>query len=377
MDGEVPFHTVYIHALVRDEKGQKMSKSKGNVLDPLDLIDKFGADAVRFTLTALAAQGRDIKLAESRIEGYRNFCTKIWNAARFCEMNQCRYEPGFDPAANAQRVNRWIVSQLAQVEPRVRGAIEDYRFNEAAQALYQFVWNTYCDWYLEFAKPLLQGEADEAQAETRATALWVLHRALFLLHPIMPFLTEELWQQTGEGEAQLMTLAPWPAFADSLVDAEADASLGWVVRMIGQIRAVRSELNVPPGARIALIVNEASAATKARLADHEALVKTLARVDSIAFDRPVPKGSVQDVLDECSLVLPLAEVIDLAQERQRLQKEMDKLAGEIVKLDKKLSNEQFLAKAPEDVVEEQRERLADSRQAVAKLQSALERLASA
>jgi len=376
MDGQVPFHTVYIHALVRDEKGQKMSKSKGNVLDPLDLIDKFGADAVRFTLTALAAQGRDIKLAESRIEGYRNFCTKIWNAARFCEMNQCRYEPGFDPAANEQRVNRWIVSQLAQVEPRVRRAIEDYRFNEAAQALYQFVWNTYCDWYLEFAKPLLQGEADEAQAETRATALWVLHRALFLLHPIMPFLTEELWQQTGEGEAQLMTLAPWPAFADSLVDAEADATLGWVVRMIGQIRAVRSEMNVPPAARIVLIVNDASAATKARLADHEALVKTLARVDTIAFDRPVPKGSVQDVLDECSLVLPLAEVIDLAQERQRLQKEMDKLKGEIVKLDKKLTNEQFLAKAPEDVVEEQRERLADSRQAVTKLQTALERLAS-
>ncbi|HMA13272.1 MAG TPA: valine--tRNA ligase, partial [Kiloniellaceae bacterium] len=195
MDGEVPFHTVYIHALVRDEKGQKMSKSKGNVLDPLDLTDKFGADAVRFTLTALAAQGRDIKLAESRIEGYRNFCTKIWNAARFCEMNECRYGPDYDPAANTQRVNRWIVSQLAQAEPRVRKAIEDYRFNEAAQALYQFVWNTYCDWYLEFAKPLFQGSDEAAKAETRATALWVLHRALFLLHPIMPFLTEELWQQ--------------------------------------------------------------------------------------------------------------------------------------------------------------------------------------
>ncbi len=377
MDGEVPFHTVYIHALVRDEKGQKMSKSKGNVMDPLDLIDKFGADAVRFTLTALAAQGRDVKLSESRIEGYRNFCTKIWNAARFCEMNDCRYPADFDPAANTQRVNRWIVSQLAQVEPRVRRAIEDYRFNEAAQALYQFIWNTYCDWYLEFAKPLLQGDNEAAKAETRATALWVLHQALFLLHPIMPFLTEELWQQTGEGDASLMTLSAWPAFGEDLADGEADATLGWVVRMIGQIRAVRSEMNVPPGARIALIVNEASADSKARIADHEALIKTLARVETIAFDQAVPRGSVQDVLDECTLVLPLAEVIDLAQEQARLKKEMDKLKGEITKLDKKLSNQQFLAKAPEDVVEEQRERLADSQQAMSKLQSALERLASA
>ncbi len=377
MDGEVPFHTVYIHALVRDEKGQKMSKSKGNVMDPLDLIDKFGADAVRFTLTALAAQGRDVKLSESRIEGYRNFCTKIWNAARFCEMNDCRYPADFDPAANTQRVNRWIVSQLSQVEPRVRRAIEDYRFNEAAQALYQFIWNTYCDWYLEFAKPLLQGDDAVAQGETRATALWVLHQALFLLHPIMPFLTEELWQQTGEGDASLMTLSAWPAFGEDLADGEADATLGWVVRMIGQIRAVRSEMNVPPGARIALIVNEASADSKARIADHEALIKTLARVETIAFDQAVPRGSVQDVLDECNLVLPLAEVIDLAQEQARLKKEMDKLKGEITKLDKKLSNQQFLAKAPEDVVEEQRERLADSQQAMSKLQSALERLASA
>ena len=377
MDGVAPFHTVYIHALVRDEKGQKMSKSKGNVMDPLDLIEKFGADAVRFTLTALAAQGRDVKLSESRIEGYRNFCTKIWNAARFCEMNQCRYEPGYDPQANSQRVNRWIVSQLAQTEPKVRRAIEDYRFNEAAQACYQFIWNTYCDWYLEFAKPLFQGDDEAAKAETRATALWVLHKALFLLHPVMPFLTEELWQQTGEGDSRLMTTSPWPVFADSLVDAEADATLGWVVRLVSQIRAVRSEMNVPPAAKIALIVNDASDASKARFAEHEALIRTLARLETVAFDRAVPKGSVQDVLDECALVLPLAEVIDLAQERQRLQKEMDKLQGEIVKLDKKLSNEQFLAKAPEDVVAEQRERLADSRQTMTKLQSALERLVSA
>ncbi|MGF1594971.1 MAG: class I tRNA ligase family protein, partial [Kiloniellaceae bacterium] len=372
-----PFHTIYIHGIVRDAKGQKMSKSKGNVVDPMELIEEFGSDALRFTMAALATPGSDVKPSNERIAGYRNFCTKIWNAARFCEMNDCRYGPDFDPAANRQRVNRWIVSQLAQVEPKVRRAIEGYRFNEAAQALYQFVWNTYCDWYLEFAKPLFQGADAAAQAETRATALWVLHRALFLLHPIMPFLTEELWQQSGEGEKRLMTLSPWPAFDAGLVDAGADGALGWVVRLIGQIRAVRSEMNVPPGARIALIVNDASAQSKARLADHEALVKTLARVETIVFDRAVPQGSVQDVLDECTLVLPLAEVIDLGQERQRLRKEMDKLQGEIVKLDRKLNNEQFLAKAPEEVVAEQRERLADSQQVLAKLQTAIERLASA
>ena len=377
MDGRVPFHTVYIHALVRDEKGQKMSKSKGNVVDPLDLIDRFGADAVRFTLTALAAQGRDIKLAESRIEGYRNFCTKIWNAARFCEMNACTYGAGFDPAANRERVNRWIVSQLVRVEPKVRGAIEAYRFNEAAQALYQFIWHTYCDWYLEFAKPLFQGDDEAAKAETRATALWVLHRALFLLHPIMPFITEELWLQTGEGDERLMTTAAWPAMPEALLDAEADATLNWIVRMIGQIRAVRSEMNVPPGARIALIVNEASEESKDRVKDHAALVQTLARVEEIAFDRPVPSGSVQDVLEESTLVLPLADVIDIAQEQARLKKEMEKVKSEIGKLDKKLSNDQFLAKAPAEVVEEQRERLADSQQAMDKLQHALERLGSA
>ncbi|WP_299619646.1 valine--tRNA ligase [Pelagibius sp.] len=377
MDGQVPFHTVYIHALVRDEKGQKMSKSKGNVVDPLDLIDRFGADAVRFTLTALAAQGRDIKLAESRIEGYRNFCTKIWNAARFCEMNACTYGADFDPATNRERVNRWIVSQLVQVEPKVRGAIEAYRFNEAAQALYQFIWHTYCDWYLEFAKPLFQGDDEAAKAETRATALWVLHQALFLLHPIMPFITEELWSQTGEGDERLMTTAAWPAMPESLLDAEADATLNWIVRMIGQIRAVRSEMNVPPGARIALIVNEASEESKQRVKGHAALVQTLARVEEIAFDQPVPDGSVQDVLEESTLVLPLADVIDIAQEQARLKKEMDKVKSEIGKLDKKLSNDQFVAKAPAEVVEEQRERLADSQQAMDKLQHALERLGSA
>jgi len=372
-----PFHTIYIHGIVRDPKGQKMSKSKGNVVDPMELIEEFGSDALRFTMAALATPGSDVKPSNERIAGYRNFCTKIWNAARFCEMNECRYEAGFDPAANQQRVNRWIVSQLAQVEPRVRRAIEDYRFNEAAQALYQFIWHTYCDWYLEFAKPLLQGEDAAAQAETRATALWVLHQALFLLHPIMPFLTEELWQQTGEGESALMTLSAWPQFDAGLQDAEADATLNWVVRLIGQIRAVRSEMNVPPGARIALVVNDASKASRARIAGHETLIRTLARVETIAFDQAVPGGSVQDVLDECTLVLPLADVIDLAQEQARLKKEVDKLSGEIVKLDKKLSNEQFLAKAPEEVVAEQRERLADSQQALTKLQSALERLASA
>ncbi|MCW5774127.1 MAG: valine--tRNA ligase [Rhodospirillaceae bacterium] len=372
---EVPFSTVYIHALVRDEKGQKMSKSKGNVLDPLALIEKFGADAVRFTLTALAAQGRDIKLSESRIEGYRNFATKIWNAARFGEMNQCRVAAGYEPARNAMTVNRWIVSELVQAARACTAAIEAFKFNEAAQACYQFVWSTYCDWYLEFIKPVLQGGDEAAKAETRATAAWVLHQALHLLHPMMPFVTEELWEKTG-GEGLLIT-APWPDFADALLDPAAEAELGWVVRLVSQIRTVRSEMNVPVAAKIPLLVKGAAPETDARLARHRDVIATLARLASIEAAPEAPKGAVQIVLDEATLVLPLADVIDLAQERARLDKELKRLDGEIAKIDAKLGNQSFVAKAPPEVVEEQKERREEAVAARAKLSDALTRLAAA
>ena len=375
-EGRVPFADVYIHGLVRDAKGQKYSKSKGNVVDPVDLMDKYGADALRFTLASLAVQGRDIKLAESRIAGYRNFATKIWNAARFCEMNDAAYGPEFDPADNANRVNRWIVSQLAQLVPRVRAAIEGYRFNEAAHELYQFVWHSYCDWYLEFAKPLLQSDDPAVLAETRATALWTLHKALAMLHPFMPFITEELWEQSGADGGMLIT-ADWPAIDRGLVDGEADGELGWLVEIIARIRAVRGEMNVPPGARIPLILKGASAETQGRVAEHRALIDRLARLSDIGFGDAVPAGSIQDVVGEATIVLPLADVIDLEQERARLQKEIDRADGEIAKIDKKLSNRGFIAKAPPDVVEENRERREEAEQARAKLAEALKRLEAA
>jgi valyl-tRNA synthetase len=372
---EVPFHQVFLHGMVRDAKGVKMSKTRGNVLDPLDLIDTYGADALRFTLAALCAQGRDVKLSEGRLEGYRNFATKIWNAARFCEMNQCRYARGFDPAANTLTVNRWIVSELVKASRAVTQALEEFRFNDTANACYQFVWSTYCDWYLEFIKPILQGGDEAAKAETRATALWVLHQALHLLHPTMPFVTEELWEKTG-GEGLLIT-ARWPAFADALVDGAAEGELGWLVRLVSEIRAVRSEMNVPGAAKIPLLIKGASETTAARLARYRDIAGVMARLASIAPAAEAPKGAVQIVLDEATLMLPLADVIDLAQERARLAKELSRLEAAIKSIDAKLGNESFVAKAPPEVVEEQRERRDEAAAAKSKISDALARLQAA
>jgi len=373
--GEAPFHTVYIHALVRDEKGQKMSKSKGNVLDPLDLIDKFGADALRFTLTAMAAQGRDIKLSESRIEGYRNFITKLWNAARFCQMNGCRPVPGFDPYGCRMTLNRWIVGETAKCGRAVDRALESYKFDEAARAIYQFVWGTFCDWYLEFSKPVLSGAASAEQDEVRATAAWALDQILLLLHPIAPFVTEALWSNFAEKRDSLLILAPWPVYPERAVDPEADAELGWVVRLISEIRSARAELNVPPKARIPLLHRDANEATRARLAAHEALIRTLGRIETIeALDGAVPKGAAQLVIDEATFVLPLADVIDINKEIQRLVAQSAKISSEIERIDKKLANENFVARAPEHVVAEQRERRAEAAATHQRLVEAIQRL---
>jgi valyl-tRNA synthetase len=373
---DVPFHTVYVHALVRDEKGQKMSKSKGNVIDPLDLIGKYGADALRFTLSSLAVPGSDIRLAESRVEGSRNFATKLWNAARFCEMNGCRAVPGFDPASPKQPVNRWIVGEVARCAATVADRLESYRFNEASQALYQFVWGTYCDWYLEFCKPFLMGSDAAAKAETQATAGWLLDQILLLLHPFMPFVTEELWQNTADSRPQMLIRSAWPVYPAGLGDAEADKQMNWVVRLITGVRSVRSEMNVPPAAEIPMIIVGLGAEGQAWLSQHEALIRRLARLKDITVGGAIPKGAVQLVLDEATVALPIAEVIDIGQEKQRLQKELAKADGEIKKLRQKLSNQQFLAKAPEAVVEEQRERLAEEETTRAKLDDALKRLSA-
>jgi valyl-tRNA synthetase len=290
-------------------------------------------------------------------------------------MNQCRYAKGFDPAANTLTVNRWIVSELAKAARSVTAALEEFRFNDSANACYQFVWSTYCDWYLEFIKPILNGSDEEAKAETSATALWVLHRALHLLHPTMPFVTEELWEKTG-GEGLLIT-ARWPEFADALLDPAAEAELGWVVRLVSEIRAVRSEMNVPGAAKIPLLIKGASSVTSARLLGHVDVVATLARLSGVEGVAEAPKGSVQIVLDEATLILPLADVIDLAQERARLDKELKRLDAAIKQIDAKLGNESFVAKAPPDVVEEQRQRREEAAAAKSKISDALARLAAA
>ena len=374
---DVPFRTVYIHALVRDEKGQKMSKSKGNVIDPLELIDQYGTDALRFTLTAMAAQGRDIKLAVSRVEGYRNFATKLWNAARYTQMNGVAPVPGFKPVGLTQTVNRWIVGALAEAAKKVGDSIDSYKFNEAANTAYAFTWGTFCDWYLEFTKPILSGSDEAAIAETRATTAWVLDEILHMLHPVMPYITEELWEQLSPERGGRLISAAWPEHGPELVDAAARDEMDWVVRLISSVRSMRSEMNVPPSAQIALSLKDAGAETLKRLGTHRDLILRMGRLASAEpLSGPVPKSAVQAVLDEATLILPLEGIVDLDKERARLTKEIEKLSGEVKKIDAKLSNEQFVAKAPEEVIEEQRDRREAADQAREKLRKALEMLAS-
>ena len=372
---EVPFHTVYIHALVRDEHGQKMSKSKGNVIDPLELIGTYGADALRFTLTAFAAQGRDVKLSTQRIEGYRNFCTKLWNAARFCEMNECHPVKGFDPSSVQLTLNKWIVGKVVEAERAMSGAIDTYRFNDAASSIYQFTWNTFCDWYVEFAKPMFMGDDQDARAETQATAAWVLDQILLLMHPITPFITEELWTKLSDKRTSSIMIAEWPELDDTLINTSANEEMDWVVRLISQVRTIRSEMNVPPGAKIPLILKDAGERAQSCLVNHADLLKRVARLSSLELlSGDVPAGSVQDVIDEAILILPISETIDLTEEKFRLGKEIDKQTAEIDRFEKKLSNERFVTSAPDEVVATERQKLADAQQTKIKLQEALERL---
>jgi valyl-tRNA synthetase len=373
---KVPFHTVYIHALVRDEKGQKMSKSKGNVIDPLDLIDKYGADSLRFTLAAMAAQGRDIKLSPARVEGYRNFGTKLWNAARFAEMNGVVRDEDFDPIASRLTVNRWIAGEASRTRDLVTRAIEEHKYNEAAGALYQFVWNIFCDWYLELIKPVLSGTDEAAKAETRHCTAWALDQILLLLHPFMPFVTEELWQQTGtqgpKRESWLIE-APWPSYS-KLGDTKSSAEIDWVIRLISEIRSVRAEMNVPAGAKIPCVIVGANKESRRRAGAWEAEIMRLARLDSLGFEDSVPKASAQIVLDEATVCLPLEGVIDIAVERARLEKEIEKIGKDLAAIKSRLDNPGFVAKAPEEVLEETRERKSELETRKHKLSDALKRL---
>ncbi len=372
---DVPFRTVYIHSLVTDEFGRKMSKTEGNVIDPLKLMDKYGADAVRFTLMAMAAQGRNIKLAENRVEGYRNFATKLWNAARFCEINGCVIDPDFDPVACKVTLNRWIVAKTAATRDDVTRALDSYRFNEAANLLYQFAWGTFCDWQLEFAKPILSGDDREAAAETRATIAWTLNRLMRLLHPIMPFLTEEIAEKCNLNGTDSLISSAWPAEEPELAAPGPIAEIDWAIRFVSAVRTVRAECNIPPGARLHAHLSGASDNTLARLNRNNEPVRRLARLETITTDGAAPaKGAVQAIVDEATIVLPIGDVIDLGAEQTRLAKEIDKVEKEISGIDNRLSNEKFTARAPAEVVQENRDRRTAFVLQQEKLQGALTRL---
>lgn len=411
---EVPFNTVYVHALVRDEKGAKMSKSKGNVIDPLDLLDgidldglvtkrtkglferdikaiekatrkeypdgipSYGTDALRFTLAAMAAQGRDVRMSLSRVEGYRNFSTKLWNAARFTQMNECIRQEGFDPADCNETVNRWIAGEMERTTRKVTESIETHRYNEAAGAIYNFIWHIYCDWYLELIKTVLNGNDKAAQDETRAMAAFALDQILMLLHPFMPFITEELWQNLAEhGPARnsQLILAPWPAFS-GLENKSVDREVDWLIRLITEVRSVRSEMNVPAGAKVPLVFTGAGDEVEGWVKKHEDTLKRIARLDSLTFHPDIPSGAIQIVLDEVTIALPLGGIIDIEAESARLKKEIDKNLKDIKQIEGKLGNQKFISRAPESVVEEQRRRKSEAEQIVEKLQLAMERVQS-
>ena len=371
---EVPFKTVYIHALVRDEKGQKMSKSKGNVMDPLELIDKYGADALRMTLVALAAQGRDIKLSENRVEGYRNFATKLWNAARFCEFNNCSFNKEFNPSSCSHPINSWIISKLFITTAELELSLEKFRFNDAASSIYNFTWGTFCDWYLEFAKPLFLADDKSVIEETKSTVAWVLTQLLRLLHPFMPFITEELWKNFGEDKSKLLINESWPLIGQ-VVGKETDREIDWVVDLVAEVRSVRSEANVPAASIIPLIVSSTDEMRIKAIETHSEIIKKLARLTDIKISRgSPPKNSIQTVIGSSTLILPLGDVIDFEKELERLESQKQKLVIDISKISKKLSDNKFLDKAPKDIVDLQRERLGKNEKSLEKLNESIARL---
>jgi len=374
--GEIPFHDVYLHGLVRDAKGKKMSKSTGNVIDPLEIIDEYGTDALRFTNAAMASLGGVLKIDMQRIAGYRNFGTKLWNAARFAEMNDCKPDPAYDPKSAQQTVNKWIIGETARVREAVDAALDQYRFNDAANALYTHVWGKVCDWYVELAKPLFQGDDEAGKAETRATMAWAIDQCLILLHPIMPFITEELWGDIADREKMLIH-ADWPTYSVAdYVDARADHEMNWVIALIEQVRSVRAELRVNAGAKIAMIQLDLDDVAQQALEGNLAMIKRLARIDALTQQSEAPKGAVTIALEGGTFCLPLEGLIDVAAEKARLKKALEKLAKEAGGLRGKLKNEKFLANAPPKVVTAQRERLASIEDETTTLEAAFARVAA-
>ncbi|MFA5950489.1 MAG: valine--tRNA ligase [Hyphomicrobium sp.] len=409
---DVPFRDVYIHGLVRDAQGHKMSKTRGNVIDPLDIIDgialdkliakrtaglnkeqanriekeirkeypegikAYGTDALRFTMAAMAAQGSDLKLSIDRVEGYRNFATKLWNASRFAEMNECVRQRGFDPGSVTHTLNKWIVGETERAASAVTAGIEGYKFNEAAGSIYEFVWGVFCDWYLELIKPILASDDDADKAETRATVAWVLDQCLKLLHPFMPFITEELWAhmvEHGEARNTLLCLSEWPR-PKGLINESADEEISWVVKLVSEVRSVRTEMNVPAGAKIPLVIAGQDVTTTRRARTHDETIKRLARLDNITFAKTAPKGAALIVIGEATVALPLEGIIDMEAERKRLTKDIDKAEQDRGKAAAWLANEANVAKSPEHVVELNRERVAEGAERIKRLRAALKRL---
>ncbi|HSX54047.1 MAG TPA: valine--tRNA ligase, partial [Sphingomonas sp.] len=370
---EVPFKTLYLHGLVRAADGAKMSKSKGNVVDPLGLIDQYGADALRFFMAAMESQGRDVKMDEKRVEGYRNFATKLWNAARFAQSNGIKASEHIEPPVATLAVNKWIVAETVATVQAMDLAFADHRFDEAANAIYQFTWSRFCDWYLELIKPVLQTEGAEGAEETRLVAGWVLDQILVLLHPFMPFITEELWSKLGDRPDYPLITAKWPMADARALDPEAVKEVDWLIRLVSELRAARTELNVPPGARLPFHVRDAHADTDERLARQDAVLGRLARVDRAGGDAPAG-GALQIVVDEATFVLPLEGVIDLDAERARLTKAIAAAEKERDSLNNRLSNPAFAEKAKPEAVEKARADHAEKSAEAARLQAALGRL---
>lgn len=371
--GEAPFKNVYIHALVRDEKGAKMSKSKGNVIDPLEFCDKYGADALRFTLTSMEAQGRDIKMSEKRVEGYRNFGTKLWNATRFCEMNGIAGSDSVSAPAATLSVNKWIISEVARAAAGVTSALDAFKFNEASDAIYHFTWGTFCDWYVELIKPVFWGEDEDLKDETRKVAGWVLDQILVLLHPFMPHITEELWHATKEDRAYDLIHATWPTASD--IDEKACADVNWAIKFITEVRSTRAEMNVPASAKATALLTGASEATQARVAEWQDMLCKMARLEKAeCVDSADSTGAAQLVVDEATVLLPLADLMDLDAEKARLSKSLEKLNKEAGSIRGRLNNQGFVSKAPAHVIEQSKEQLADLDAQIEKTEGALKRL---
>ena len=368
---KVPFKKCYIHGLVRDEHGQKMSKSKGNTVDPMEIIEKYGADALRFFMAAMETQGRDINISESRIQGYRNFATKLWNSARFGEMNECVFNSDFDTAKVSHPVNKWIIEKVKQTSNELTENLNSYRFSDSANGVYQFVWGSFCDWYIEMIKPILYGEDEQAKAETRATFAWVLNRILIILHPFMPFVTAELWNNYHSEEDIIN--AQWPAKEN--VDENAIAHIDWVIELISAIRSLRAEMNLPAGSKLTAYLQGANEQSANNVNQFANIICALARLEKIElYNGDITPDMVQTVFRENTVLIPLKGIVDFAAERERLQKELAGLNKNLEGYARKLNNPAFVDKAPAAVVEEERRRQAEALENKAKVEEALQRI---